>query len=102
MDTRTAVSAAESSEVPAQFRTESLLFLLPSQSNNLNVLRSIAVVLVFASHAIQYLTPEQKLAINLEHAGVLLFFVHTSRVLMLSLERQGPRRLWAQVPVRAD
>ena len=69
-------------------------------SNNLNVLRSIAVTIVFVSHIIQYFTAVQKFAVQLGYAGVLLFFVHTSLVLLMSLERQPPEQLWRRFMVR--
>jgi peptidoglycan/LPS O-acetylase OafA/YrhL len=54
-------------------------------SNNLDLLRAIAVLCVFVSHllgAAGYLVIR-----SLGHFGVILFFVHTSFVLMGSLER---------------
>jgi peptidoglycan/LPS O-acetylase OafA/YrhL len=64
------------------------------QDPNLDILRSIAVLSVFCTHWVQVvdglpLKIWQALGIDLEalgQAGVLLFFVHTCRVLMQSLE----------------
>jgi peptidoglycan/LPS O-acetylase OafA/YrhL len=77
-------------------------------STNLDVLRSIAVGLVVASHCpIFGHTPneiERYHVGSLGLLGVLLFFVHTSLVLMLSLERQhdqmGRRAFYASFLVR--
>jgi peptidoglycan/LPS O-acetylase OafA/YrhL len=52
-------------------------------SRNLDVLRAVAVLSVFLSHL------TEGPAIGLGSVGVMLFFVHTSLVLMLSLERDG-------------
>lgn len=58
---------------------------------NLDVLRAGAVLAVFANHAIEIFTDHVgPLTVkDLGRDGVLLFFVHTSLVLMTSLERQG-------------
>ncbi len=64
---------------------------------NLDVLRAVAVLCVLADHmgitwdvpAIMFFTEW-----DLGRIGVLLFFVHTSLVLMGSLEREGPREDW--------
>jgi peptidoglycan/LPS O-acetylase OafA/YrhL len=69
-------------------------------SANLNVLRTIAVSAVFVSHVIQYCNPNLVLALNLGTIGVLLFFVHTACVLMLSLERQGDVCMWRRFMIR--
>jgi peptidoglycan/LPS O-acetylase OafA/YrhL len=57
---------------------------------NLDVLRAIAVLLVFASHTtstlIGHVTP---IAAWMGRAGVQAFFVHTSLVLMASMERDN-------------
>jgi len=62
--------------------------ILPER--NLDVLRAIAVLLVMADHIVTALighgTP---LAAWLGRAGVQAFFVHTSLVLMASMERDG-------------
>ena len=67
---------------------------MPEESNNLNLLRTIAVLSVFVAHIL----PPSTTALNLGHAGVLLFFVHTSNVLMRSLRRRGDS--WAQFMIR--
>ncbi|MGE5110012.1 MAG: acyltransferase family protein [Acidobacteriaceae bacterium] len=65
---------------------------------NLDLLRGVAVLCVFVSHIIQYLTNWKSWSLG--HGGVLLFFVHTSLVLMYSLERQGESRLWQRFMLR--
>jgi peptidoglycan/LPS O-acetylase OafA/YrhL len=71
----------------------------PVQYPNLDILRSIAVLAVFLSHTLQ-VTAGLRLGdhfaygvetFSLGHIGVLLFFVHTSLVLMQSLERTGTK-----------
>jgi peptidoglycan/LPS O-acetylase OafA/YrhL len=56
---------------------------------NLDVLRSIAVLCVFANHTANALIGKTSLADWLGQAGVQAFFVHTSLVLMASMERDG-------------
>jgi peptidoglycan/LPS O-acetylase OafA/YrhL len=61
-------------------------------SHNLDLLRSVAVLFVLFDHMIKFLGFESNsiLDINwLGRLGVAFFFVHTSLVLMLSLERTG-------------
>lgn len=62
-------------------RTESRV----SSSPNLDFLRAIAVLIVYFFHL--FITTNSRLPDYLGQLGVLLFFVHTSLVLMLSLER---------------
>jgi N-acetylglucosaminyldiphosphoundecaprenol N-acetyl-beta-D-mannosaminyltransferase len=57
----------------------------PSDLPNLDFLRTIAVLLVFVGHLM--LTAGVRGLGDVGHLGVLLFFVHTSLVLMLSMER---------------
>lgn len=67
------------------------------QDSNLDILRSIAVLAVFAAHSLQVIAGRkigEHLAYGVEtyalgRIGVLIFFVHTSLVLMQSLERAG-------------
>lgn len=66
---------------------------MSNDSNNLNILRASAVLMVFVSHAM----PNNS-GYSLGLAGVLIFFVHTSLVLMLSLERSGDS--WLQFMLR--
>src|SRR5438045_2701232 len=64
---------------------------------NLDILRSIAVLSVFLAHALQVVAgckPHEYLAYGIDTSslgriGVLIFFVHTSLVLLRSLERTG-------------
>jgi peptidoglycan/LPS O-acetylase OafA/YrhL len=70
---------------------------------NLDLLRAVAVLLVLLSHVHSVVTGKQtNLMYNFGQLGVALFFVHTSLVLMQSLERQrltGPtmfKRFYAQ------
>lgn len=71
----------------------------PGQDPNLDILRSVAVLSVFLTHTLQ-VTAGLRLGehfaygvetFSLGHIGVLLFFVHTSLVLMQSLERAGAK-----------
>jgi peptidoglycan/LPS O-acetylase OafA/YrhL len=59
------------------------------QSSNLDFLRSVAVLAVFADHlsATFGIAQRHDFLFRLGSWGVLLFFVHTSFVLMMSLER---------------
>lgn len=63
-------------------------------SRNLDLLRTIAVLLVVTSHATPFIGGQPLVdAFNwytFGRVGVALFFVHTTLVLMLSLERHGP------------
>ncbi len=56
------------------------------ESANLDVLRSFAVLSVYFGHLIQVLFDRPELFV-IQNTGVLVFFVHTSLVLMLSIER---------------
>lgn len=62
---------------------------LHKESPNLDLLRSVAVLAVFADHltATHGIAQKHPFLFALGHWGVLLFFVHTSLVLMMSLER---------------
>ncbi|MEO6209860.1 MAG: acyltransferase [Gemmatimonadaceae bacterium] len=71
---------------PPQLRTR-----LPER--NLDVLRAVAVLSVLLFHISRALGYHKELD-PLGRAGVLLFFVHTSLVLMGSLERSGARGSW--------
>lgn len=68
---------------------------LMTSSANLNLLRAFAVILVVQDHLLTFLfgTPHWYFIepTLLGRAGVLIFFVHTSLVLMFSLERQQER-----------
>lgn len=67
------------------------------QDSNLDILRSVAVMAVFVTHALQVSAGckvGEHFAYGVEtyslgHIGVLIFFVHTSLVLMQSLARTG-------------
>ncbi|HEY1203959.1 MAG: acyltransferase [Bryobacteraceae bacterium] len=71
------------------------------QDSNLDILRSVAVLAVFASHALQVFAGcefGEHFAYGVDtyalgRVGVLIFFVHTSLVLMQSLERTGTNLL---------
>lgn len=59
---------------------------------NLDLLRALAVLLVLADHALEVVAHQTGVDVhpydlNAGHLGVLLFFVHTSFVLMASMER---------------
>lgn len=57
---------------------------------NLDILRAIAVLSVLVAHLFENDHPDQA-SLTLGRMGVLLFFVHTSLVLMASLERIAER-----------
>ena len=67
---------------------------------NLDYLRSVAVGLVFIGHLLA--TMKLRVTGDLGHFGVLLFFVHTALVLMMSMERLGlsGRNLYAAFFIR--
>src|SRR2546422_2702571 len=69
---------------------ESRFAVASSESANLDVLRAMAVFIVLVTHLLQVLFP-YSYALSLFRAlgrfGVLIFFVHTSLVLMMSMER---------------
>ena len=55
---------------------------------NLDFLRAVAVLLVLAAHIAGYTIRTNAMSFAMGQLGVMLFFVHTSLVLMQSLERQ--------------
>jgi peptidoglycan/LPS O-acetylase OafA/YrhL len=55
---------------------------------NLDFLRAVAVLLVLVAHVAGYTIRTTSVSFALGQLGVMLFFVHTSLVLMQSLERQ--------------
>jgi peptidoglycan/LPS O-acetylase OafA/YrhL len=55
---------------------------------NLDFLRALAVLLVLTAHIAGYTIRTNPVSFALGQLGVMLFFVHTSLVLMQSLERQ--------------
>lgn len=64
----------------------------PGLSANLDLLRAIAVLLVLVQHLCKRMYVDRIGWIatsSLGHFGVLLFFVHTSLVLMYSMDRSG-------------
>jgi peptidoglycan/LPS O-acetylase OafA/YrhL len=71
---------------------------LGGQSSNLDILRAVAVLAVFLAHWLQVVAGlrfGQTFAFGVDTAalgrsGVLIFFVHTSLVLMQSLKRTSP------------
>jgi peptidoglycan/LPS O-acetylase OafA/YrhL len=64
-----------------------------TESRNLDFLRSVAVLLVLVDHLFMAagLAERFPLVYDMGRLGVLMFFVHTSIVLMLSLERAEER-----------
>lgn len=81
------------------------------ESTNFDLLRAVAVMLVLFAHLLLCLFdtghyrmatyPFWKLQLTeLGHVGVLLFFVHTALVLMMSLERTPGRRLVVNFYIR--
>jgi peptidoglycan/LPS O-acetylase OafA/YrhL len=77
-----------------------------ADSGNLDLLRSFAVLCVLVFHLLLFFGRGRVAhgAVFLGHWGVLVFFVHTSIVLMASLERQhrsgGGRRAFVEFMVR--
>src|SRR5271166_1310398 len=69
-------------------------------SANLDVLRAIAVMCVFFSHLFHFSRGggETEFGWHLGQLGVLMFFVHTSLVLMFSLERSSGKDAGVFVP----
>ena len=63
---------------------------MPSKSRNLDFLRSAAVLLVVGFHLAKYFNgqPGRLQVTDFGLLGVMFFFVHTTLVLMFSLERQ--------------
>jgi peptidoglycan/LPS O-acetylase OafA/YrhL len=67
----------------------------PAQNSNLDILRSLAVLAVFLTHLLQVMAGSrfgEHFAFGIDtyslgQVGVLIFFVHTSLVLMQSMER---------------
>jgi peptidoglycan/LPS O-acetylase OafA/YrhL len=65
--------------------------ILSKEDTNLDVLRSLAVLMVLAYHA-EVMYGKSPFWSNIGHFGVLIFFVHTSLVLMMSLQRMASRQ----------
>jgi peptidoglycan/LPS O-acetylase OafA/YrhL len=65
---------------------------------NLDVLRAFAVLFVLGNHVFNVFYPDmsQNNFVRLGHLGVLLFFVHTSLVLMRSLMRSSTQAGWVK------
>ena len=62
---------------------------MSKNSANLDVLRAIAVLMVFCHHILEYGYFSEQRVSGLGQFGVLIFFVHTSLVLMMSMERNS-------------
>jgi peptidoglycan/LPS O-acetylase OafA/YrhL len=62
---------------------------MSKNSANLDVLRAIAVLMVFCYHLLEYGYFSERRVSGLGQFGVLIFFVHTSLVLMMSMERNS-------------
>ena len=62
---------------------------MSKNSANLDVLRAIAVLMVFLHHILEYGYFSERRVSGLGQFGVLIFFVHTSLVLMMSMERNS-------------
>lgn len=82
MSTSLAPTSAENRDTTSPIDTRDL--------RNLDVLRSVAVLLVFFGHTANAI-PKLQIPREIGRLGVLLFFVHTSLVLLMSLERSGKR-----------
>ena len=79
---------------PTQKRVVQVTAPPSMDSPNLDLLRSIAAAFVLIFHVLLFFSASELHPANLVelgHWGVLMFFVHTSLVLMLSLERQRQR-----------
>jgi peptidoglycan/LPS O-acetylase OafA/YrhL len=68
---------------------------LSGSSRNLDVLRAIAVLCVYVAHLDRW-----AFDVQLGYAGVFLFFVHTSLVLMMSLDRTAGQHRFFEFYVR--
>jgi peptidoglycan/LPS O-acetylase OafA/YrhL len=69
---------------------------------NLDVLRAFAVLAVLVAHTARAHGINASIVWSFAHLGVLAFFVHTSLVLMGSMERlSGPHWIWAFYMQRA-
>src|SRR5471030_2736602 len=65
---------------------------LSAESANLDLVRAVAVLSVFGSHMqSNFQRTESLTSWHFAQMGVIIFFVHTSLVLMLSLERAERR-----------
>lgn len=62
---------------------------MSKNSANLDLLRAIAVLMVFLHHLLEYGYFSDHRVSGLGQFGVLIFFVHTSLVLMMSMERNS-------------
>jgi peptidoglycan/LPS O-acetylase OafA/YrhL len=85
-------TSAQVAEVPVAAGPETRqppLSSFRSDSHNLDIIRAVAVLSVFFAHLHDVVTGNNQsvLAWHFAQMGVLIFFVHTSMVLMLSLER---------------
>ena len=73
------------------------------QRSSLDLLRAVAVSLVIVNHALWTLGRDAGRAQSLGRLGVFFFFVHTSFVLMMSLDRmraESADGIWARFMVR--
>ena len=62
---------------------------MSKDSANLDVLRATAVLMVFCHHLLEYGYFSERRVNGMGQFGVLIFFVHTSLVLMMSMERNS-------------
>jgi peptidoglycan/LPS O-acetylase OafA/YrhL len=72
--------------------------------NNLDILRAFAVTCVFIAHLFRHVFGTDDLVVTtvdeLGRLGVLIFFVHTSLVLLMSLDRTKADRPWLHFYIR--
>jgi peptidoglycan/LPS O-acetylase OafA/YrhL len=79
----------------------------PGVESNLDLLRAVAVLTVVVCHLIQVIagcTPDQLVVSFMDtnvlgRVGVLIFFVHTSLVLMMSMQRSATRVSGWRLPI---
>jgi len=68
--------------------------------NNLDILRSVAVLSVVGAHTSNALGHDTNVEWHFGQLGVLVFFVHTALVLMLSMDRMGEQSIIGRFYVR--
>lgn len=85
IDEHNAEDRRQANELPLSVRRFEKTRGITTDLTNLDLLRTVAVLLVFVDHLTAFM--QIRGLGDLGHFGVLLFFVHTALVLMLSMER---------------